>query len=439
LKRNELKSHLRPICLFAISKIMTEAIATFYQTGAEAIQQQRYSDAVMALESFCQSYQNTNAKAYFQARMWLVEAYCKTGNLAQAEALCRQLLAPSNPQAVQTWANRILPKLSSTAHSAAPASPGKQASASTAAPGHQSPLATDEAAEESASNPFLLSAEEALGELKAAQQDLKYRRYDRAVPKLESLVGNVQPSWEHYGQAMLALADAYRGNQQIEEATAVCEELSHFPDEAVQARAYQLRMRVSNMAASPSPTAATSSPTAATAEPTSTTAAAHPVDASRASNTFNPSKPQSQSATTNDLTPQILSVLSHGAISPLGPLAVQLFLPREIAGVLALFLFVVPLTIFLVYRDRYPIVADNSKEALNYVITSILLVMAAFGGAILVTMIALAMPELLLLLAVVLGLWFLAYSLLPIVALVYCFIKPDQPFRYPKWFVVHLL
>ena len=89
---------------------MDESPRALYQHGALALKQARYDDAIACLERFCQEAVNRQSKPFFQAQMWLVQAYYKDQKDLHAIALCEQLTKSDIPQ-VKQWANQALSKL----------------------------------------------------------------------------------------------------------------------------------------------------------------------------------------------------------------------------------------------------------------------------------------------------------------------------------------
>lgn len=182
------------------------------QAGIEAIQQKRFSEAIQRLEAFCHQ-TNPNSKDYFQAQMWLVRAYQEQGQASQAIGLCQQMMTSSIPQ-VREWAERILPRLTSPPTEPSPA---------------ETPEPTYERLSPGASREFLQQGNKAL----------KMQRFAEAVSALEAYCHGTNPSDTDYAQAQMWLVKAYKGNEQKQEAIALCQQLLNHDKEYVQTWAKQ--------------------------------------------------------------------------------------------------------------------------------------------------------------------------------------------------------
>ena len=119
--------------------VMDESPHELYQHGALALKQARYDDAIACFERFCQEAINRQSKQFFQAQMWLAQAYHKDQKDLHAIALCEQLTKSDIPQ-VKQWANQALSKLMEvpddtvTAPNAPPIVPSHDLSEDMAAP-----------------------------------------------------------------------------------------------------------------------------------------------------------------------------------------------------------------------------------------------------------------------------------------------------------------
>lgn len=89
---------------------MNDTSLTLFQKGSHAFKQARYADAIASLERFCQETVNRQSKQFFQAQMWLIQAYHKDHKDLHAIALCEQLVKSEIPQ-VKQWAEQALQKL----------------------------------------------------------------------------------------------------------------------------------------------------------------------------------------------------------------------------------------------------------------------------------------------------------------------------------------
>ncbi len=191
---------------------MVHAPADRLKAAVINIKKKHYAKAIQILEAFCQD-QDTPTKDYWQARMWLVNAYHKNNQSQEAIELCRQMVISPAPQ-VQIWAKRILPTLVSEAEQATP-SPTEKA---TAQP---------------------LSPQEAAAKLIQAGKALKAKDYSQAVTILEDYCQRTDPGAKNYAQAQAWLVKAYRGNRQIEDAIALCQQLANHENRFTQQWAEQ--------------------------------------------------------------------------------------------------------------------------------------------------------------------------------------------------------
>ncbi|MDZ8186358.1 MAG: M48 family metalloprotease [Nostoc sp. ChiSLP02] len=78
------------------------------EAGLVALKQGNYQTAIAHLEPIASS--ESNATANLQARVGLVMAYARTGEVSKAIAFCQNLIESNNPQ-VQEWATRALEHL----------------------------------------------------------------------------------------------------------------------------------------------------------------------------------------------------------------------------------------------------------------------------------------------------------------------------------------
>ncbi|MBD2411859.1 Zn-dependent protease with chaperone function [Nostoc calcicola FACHB-389] len=78
------------------------------EAGLVALKQGNYQTAIAHLEPLASS--QSNATANLQARVGLVMAYARTGEVSKAIAFCQNLIESNNPQ-VQEWATRALEHL----------------------------------------------------------------------------------------------------------------------------------------------------------------------------------------------------------------------------------------------------------------------------------------------------------------------------------------
>ncbi|AFY34842.1 DUF3137 domain-containing protein [Calothrix sp. PCC 7507] len=178
------------------------------QSGLEALKQRKYSEAISLLENFCQLCEVNSQmmlKEYLQAQMGLVKAYHSTEKYQEARVLCEQLAENKNSQ-VQAWAQQILTSLPPS---------------SLVVP--QPSLTPEQAAE------LLL----------AGQKAVKFRRYAEAIQAFEEFFQKADVGTKDYSQAQIWLVKAYKGNGQLEDAIALCQQLTTSEQEVVQIWAKQ--------------------------------------------------------------------------------------------------------------------------------------------------------------------------------------------------------
>jgi Zn-dependent protease with chaperone function len=192
------------------------------QAASLAIRQKHFPEAIRILEAFCQQQAKSPSNDYFQAQIWLAKAYQQTGQVELAIALCRRLSLSSPPQ-VQAWARQTLTTLSPAPAADADDTPTllDNAVPLTATPEPPAP-----ASEEPPAAPNL-SPEEAADLLNQGNKALKMGRFAEAVEILETYYQGADPDGKDYGQAQTLLVKAYKGNEQIDEAIALCQQLTH--------------------------------------------------------------------------------------------------------------------------------------------------------------------------------------------------------------------
>jgi tetratricopeptide (TPR) repeat protein len=184
-----------------------------FQSGLEALKQKRYAEAVSLLENFCQigeTIPDNKFKEFFEAQAALVKAYNFTGQHQEARLRCQQLAKSDNAQ-VQAWAQRILKSLADESSVATPAD----------------------------SSRTLLTSEQAAELLATGNKALKFRRYDEAVKALEEFCQGTDTGVKNYEQAQMWLVKAYKGNEQLEQAIALCQQLTNSDQEVTQIWARQ--------------------------------------------------------------------------------------------------------------------------------------------------------------------------------------------------------
>jgi tetratricopeptide (TPR) repeat protein len=356
------------------------------QAGIEAVKQGRYSEAARSLEAFCRSSTNPHSKDYYQAQMWLVKAYQENGQSEQALTLCRELAASKNPQ-VQVRGQRMLQSLLARDVSqtqATDSSPQPQTQPTQALCEEQSQ--TEQPPAPTLSNKQPLTQEQASELLKAGNKALKQGRYAQAVQALEEFCRETDSTAKDYSQAQMWLCKAYKANGQLEEAIALCRQLSTSENQVARIWGEQFLQSLSPADAFEVPPSQPISPVEQTAEV---------------------SQYRTRRSTTGpDLTRPILSVLCHGSL-------------LLASGLLPL---VIPIVILIVSQDT--VVRDNAKESLSFFITM-------FVWAIAFAILCLIKIGFVLLIL----LWIFSV-VMPIIAIVQCIQNPNEPVRYP--FISHL-
>lgn len=185
---------------------------TAFLAGLEALEQGRYAQAVELLEEFCQP--ATLDDKYLQAQMSLVTAYHYNNQTEKAIALCQQLSTNNNNE-VRDWAQAAILSLQTQ-------------SPNTELVGSASEEVTPE-----------LTSEQAEELLSTGSKALKQEYYAEAVSALSAYCQKVDPAVKSYGQAQMWLVKAYKGNEQMEDAIALCQELTTSDKPMVQAWAKQ--------------------------------------------------------------------------------------------------------------------------------------------------------------------------------------------------------
>lgn len=365
------------------------------QAGIEAVKQGRYSEAARSLEAFCRSSTNPHSKDYYQAQMWLVKAYQENGQSEEALTLCRELAASENPQ-VQVRGQRMLQSLLARDVSrtqATDSSPQPQTQPTQA-------LSEEQSQTEQSTAPTLpdkqpLTQEQASELLKTGNKALKQGHYAQAVQALEEFCHKTDSMSKDYSQAQMWLCKAYKGNGQLEEAIALCRQLSTSENQVARIWGEQFLQSLS-------PADAVEAPPS---QPEFIVQQSEPI--SPVEGTTEVFQPRTHPSTTGpDLTRPILSVLCHGSLlfaSGLLPLAI-------------------PITVWILSQDK--VVRDNAKESLSFFITM-------FVWAIAFAILCLIKIGFVLLIL----LWIFSL-VMPIIAIVQCIRNPNEPFRYP--FISHL-
>lgn len=408
--------------------------------GAVAMQQSRYPEAIVALETFCKGAIDRRSPPFFQAQRWLVQAYQKSGQDLHAIALCEQMLK-SDILPVQQWAQTVLnyllgetspPPTRSTPAAAIPnPSPDPIAEASlSSCPSFLQPTA-------------LLTAETAAAQFAVGRKALQKRCYDDAIKAFEAFIQGTDSSYANYAWACTSLGKAYRGSDQLDKALALCQHLQESQQESLQSWAKDF-LKTLNLEPLDNAELLSTSQEEVQTEDDGLSQPLSTLNQHSVSGQISSVQPVAPAQLTRrpqgkDLTPQILSALSHGSISLLGSLLVYLFFQDSaLANLLALLRFAIPLGIFLNTQDA--LVKANAKEALNYIISSLLIVVVGVLGIVLLLLpLTLVLGPLIWLPMIAIGAYSLALTIWPIVGTVLCAQDDQRVFRYPDWLIWHLL
>lgn len=392
--------------------------ASLYQTGAEAIQHEQYTQAIQALEAFCEQSPDRQSKSYFQAKVWLVKAYKATNQLEAAIALCQQLAAHDNPK-IQSWATHALSTLQGSVASH---------------PEHQDaspiPSRSQIAPALSAENTSDYSSEQLAELLNKGNALLKYRRFTEAVEVLEEFCLGATETTKDYYQGQMLLVKAYRGNGQQEEAIALCRQLAVSEHSTTKLWA-QKYLEVLD----PEPIAAETE---------------HEIESGVSSNSISSNGVSSNSISSNGISPNVENSRSAALSASPGSLPESPIVPdftrpefnREedmdlsqpilsVACHASTWMFwgfwtiLIPISVLLFSKN--PVVRGNAMSALKKIVW---IWLSALILLILVLLFAIAGPLLLLpLLALIVVA--IADLLLPLIAIIYCIQNPRKVFRYP--------
>ncbi len=185
------------------------------ESGLGALQQGRFEDAVALLEHACAISGNPQSLETVRSQINLARAYERTREFDKARTICKSLVDHSDPK-VKNWAQKALAALSQNSAEIA-SSTNLQTSSKTAT-----------------------AAPEELKQLLAVSSSaLKQKNYAEAIQALEAYSEQIDPQSADYTQAQVWLAKAYKGNQQTEEAIALCNQLKQSSDPMVQTWAQQ--------------------------------------------------------------------------------------------------------------------------------------------------------------------------------------------------------
>lgn len=185
------------------------------ESGLGALQQGRFEDAVAFLENACAISGNLQSVEAVRSQINLARAYERTRQFGKARDICESLIGHGDPK-VRNWAQQALEALSRQPAAGSSLAPELQPSGT--------PTATPEALKQL---------------LETASSALKQKNYGEAIQALEAYSQQIDPQSADYLQAQVWLAKAYKGNQQTEEAIALCNQLKQSSDPMVQTWAQQ--------------------------------------------------------------------------------------------------------------------------------------------------------------------------------------------------------
>lgn len=291
---------------------------------------------------------------------------------------------------------------------------------------------------------------------------LKQARYEDAIAHLERFSKEtLNRQSKQFLQAQMWLVQAYHKEHQDLHAIALCEQLAKSEIPQVKQWADKALAKLMSDPAPP-PQAATSQALGASdgadadepvadshATPADTAPNAVPAEAAdtlagasftgaipRRSTNYRSS--QARAAKPKDYTEQVMSAIAHGSISMLASILLfVLFSDSIIANSLGILRFIAPLLIFLTTQNS--VVKANAREALNYVLTCLLLIVTLWLVFFFMLFILIAAWPLAVLLGLVLGAYLLVLSVYPVIATILCLTQENYVFRYPDWLIFHFI
>lgn len=440
------------------------------QEGASALKQGDYATAVRTLQAFCESPVPTESKAYLQGHKWLVQAYVKRQETELALEICLKM-AQSQAPAAEQWANQAIPQLQQAIAQQHPA-PLPDRPVADAPPRHDaaSDGADSDAAASLGSTAAELSPEALKQSIDLAVKAFRQGNNAEAIERLEPLISAIEPQCNNYGRAQMTLAKAYKAEQETEKAISVGKTLMASERNDISIWGKQFLHNLGALAeASPaadhsslgidseivpetgfsqdlvrpngshSTVSGSSYPPSAEARPggrlsspsTSSISMSSPRSSQRSISQRDP----------NDYTPVLQAAFSHGSITFILSWLLYLLFPTWVALCLDLLRWAVPVVIYCNATD--PIAKANAKEATNYVITMLIILVLSLGGSIFLGLaflgLAAVLGPLLILVAIPLAIYCLVLSFYPVVGTIICLSNPDKTFRYPRWLIWHVV
>lgn len=408
--------------------------------GIAAFQAGDYVTAIAHLQQACAE---LGGDEQLQAQGWLVRAYVKAQQFTAARQLCADLAHSDRPK-IRAWASQTLAQLPPPTPSPA-SSPEAPGTRQVAAP--EAASATDSATDRI--DPWApgdrLPPETAEALLETGIKALRRDQFPEAIAALEDFARGSDETYRNYRWGLTSLVKAYSGHGQQDQAIALCHTLLNHPQESLQQWA---RDYLKKLEPTPAPTVAEpSTPDDGVAQ---NVGGDRPQPAVAPQHTFPSTYPQPTAGAKSpnlrrdpkDVTPKILSGIAHGSISLLGSLVIFVLFPESLfANFLGITRFVIPVIILFTTQD--PIVKTNAKQATNYVLTCLILMVAIalIGWLVVLGLIAafIAFWPLFILVMLPVVAYSIALSIWPLIAFFTAIQDQGKEFYYPNWLIIHFL
>lgn len=457
------------------------------QDGVAALKQGDYAAAIPPLKAFCESTVPQDSKVYLQANKFLVQAYVKEQQRELALELCIRLAECKVPE-VQLWAHQAIPVLEAhlprfreaiadpepydsepqDAHPEVRLAdadekfdseefvPPESASPSSVPqrPSSERPSSEPPSFQSTDDSPVAIDPAEVKALVNQAIAAFRQRNYVQVIELLEPLNRRLDAHAVNDGRVQMTLAKAYQAEGQIEQAREVAEAMmvSDRDDLSIWGKQFFDRLpRLPSQAESEAEL--DDMPTDASTDTMPLDAPSRPGNAAVQLGASGiayrppsqplpiPAKYQPSAAIAprdpNDHTAVIQSAVSHGSVTFLFSALFYLLFPDTIAVLLSLLRWAIPIIIYCTATD--PIAKENAKQATNYVITVVLIVILSFVGGFFFVLgmagIGLLSPLLIFLFILPLLAYGLMFSLWPLAGTAICIAHPDKTFHYPKWLV----
>ncbi len=383
--------------------------ASALKKGIRAIQAGRYTDAIALLQSWCDQ-AGPEAEAYPEAVKVLVRAYREAERWEDAIALCEDLAEHSDP-ALKHWAWQMLPVLSKAQPVDGPTTefvtlPHAEADHTALQIAKKSVPLGDTAEQRQL--------------LAGAREALEAQRYGTAVEQFEAYLRQKKQFDPAKAQTHIALARAYQGNQQRQEAINLCQHLLKIGDQGTKRWAHQFLEAIKRYPKARDPLAeqrqARKPPTHLQWDISESALVIAIHTSVYAGLVLSPLVP---GTLWRDLG---LALIQAGTITP------ELILPLAIA--------LLPLSFpaALLYSSKEQAIRGHAREVVNYWITLFAIALAVSLLGPLWTMLmewVAKLPLLFNLTKLVLSLAGFGYGAAPLLAILWHFKKPERRFRYP--------